>query len=1071
MTSSFRAKSFLVVAALLLLCALPAAAQTATARLEGIVTDNTGAALPGATVTATNTGTNAARVDVTNTKGSYSISALPVGDYRVQVDLSGFKPTTTPITLTVNQVARMDFKMQLGGVSETLVVTAAAPLIDKTTSEISTLIDEKQIENLPLNGRNFTQLATLAPGVNRGIPGSNSSGGGAGTDAETFRYSEFGGAALSVNGLREQFNNYMIEGVDNNESLVNSIAYLPPPEAIREFSVVTTNAPAEFGRAAGAVQNLVIKSGTNQFKGSVYDFYRPKGLAATPKFAAKKPAFNNNDFGATAGGPIFRDKTFFFGSYHGLRNSIPINAGNYVAVPTAKMRNGDFSELLDPATSGLSAPVIIYNPATGQPFAGNIIPPNLISSVGKAYLNAYPLPTRAGVLRNYLTARQKKDTFNDFDARVDQNITQADQLFLSGSHWSDQFKDPGNIPGFQAGFGAGTSDNRGYTVRLGETHVFTESLVNELRLGATSFHFGQTPIGSTADQNKALGVAGPAGLAAARGISLIGGGDGRYIEYLGDFGPYRIGQKTRQISDSVTWLHTNHTFKFGGTLMRRNLSEDRVNYGKGFYFFRDSFGFSQGFSGYEVADMLLNNSGTSFTATGVPGFVAEDINWENSVFGQDDWRVNPNLTLNLGLRYDLFTPYYEKNNRIANFDPTTGRLVIGGQNGVPKSTLNTDKNNFGPRLGFNYLINAMTALRGGYGIFYAVDRGGIGNQLTQNPPYGTTQYRFSGAPSHIRLDQPIPLPDPVSSSSTTLPDSTGVVYIPRDSKTPEVKEWNIGMQREIDRNTSAMVAYVGSKGENLATIITSAGFNGAFSDRLTTVFYTGTSKYNGLQASLRRRESNGLSYLASYTYGNAKNNGPGFFAGNPSRGGRITDTSCVKAGTTNCDLSLDYGRADYDARHRFTVAATYALPFARNNALAGGWNLNTIVTLQTGTPFTVYDNNGKRGDMVGNPNNGPKNANKWFNTDAFKPAAGFQGTEPRNAVTGPPTRTVDLSLFKTFAMSAAGAFELRLEAFNIFNWAQYNQPNNIVGDPNFGKITGTRLNSERQIQLGARYYF
>src|SRR5437870_1542503 len=438
MTRSFRAKTFLALA-LMMLAAVPTLAQTANARIEGLVTDNTGAALPGATITTTNVGTNATRVDVADVKGAYAFPALPVGNYRVQAELSGFKTEVTPLTLTVNQVARLDFKMQLGGVSEEMTVTAAAPPTEKSTTEISNLIDQKQIENPPLNRRNFTQFATLAPGVNRGIPGSNSSGGGSGTDAETFRYSEFGGAALSVNGVREQFNNYMIEGVDNNESLVNSIAYLPPPEAIREFSVITANAPAEYGRGAGGIQNLVIKSGTNLMHGSAYDFYRPKSLAATPKFAQTKPEFNNNDFGATLGGPIVRDRTFFFGSFHALHNSIPINAGNYVTVPTAKMRNGDFSELLDPAVSGLSQPVIIYDPNTGQPFPGNIIPPNMIDSVGKAYLNVYPLPTRGGVLRNYLTHRQKKDKFNDFDARVDQTVTTKDQLFVSGSHWSDQF--------------------------------------------------------------------------------------------------------------------------------------------------------------------------------------------------------------------------------------------------------------------------------------------------------------------------------------------------------------------------------------------------------------------------------------------------------------------------------------------------------------------------------------------------------------------------------------------------------------------------------------------------------
>lgn len=1068
---SFFGKQFLLFAVLVMVVTTGSLFAQTTARVEGIVTDSTGAVLPGVTITATNVGTNASRSDVTNSKGAYSITALPVGNYNVRVELSGFNPQTTPVTLTVNQVARMDFRLRPGGVSETVTVTAAAPLIEKSTSEISTLIDQKQIENLPLNGRNFTQLATLVPGVNRGIPGSNSAGGGSGTDAETFRYSEFGGAALSVNGLREQFNNFMIEGLDNNESLVNSIAYLPPPEAIREFSVITTNAPAEFGRAGGAIQNLVIKSGTNQFTGSVYDFYRPKSLAATPKFAQEKPDFNNNDFGVTFGGPIIHDKTFFFGSYHGLRNSIPIEAGNYVTVPTDKMRNGDFSELLDPKVSGLSQPVIIYNPQTGQPFTNNQIPANMIDPVGKAYLNAYPHATRGGVTHNYLTHRQKKSTYDDFDARIDQNITNADQFFFSGSKWGDKFSDPGRIPGYQAGFGAGTSENKGHTLRLGETHIFSGDLVNELRAGMTDFHFGFLPVGFGTDQNKALGIPGPGGITTANGISLIGGGDGTYIEYLGDFGQYVIKQRTLQITDSVSWMRGNHSFKFGGSMLKRDMNENRTRFGKGFYFFRDAFGFQQGYSGYEVSDMLL--TATNFTATGVPGFVPRDtISWENALFAQDDWRLNPNLTLNLGLRWDLLTPYYEKNNKTANYDPRTQGLVLPNQNGVPRSTLNTNKDNFGPRLGFNYLLNERTAIRGGYGVFYSLDRGGIDNQLTENPPAVVTEFRFGDDPgARVKLSQPIPLPDPVNPNSPVLPQGSGLVYIPRDSKNTKVQQWSISGQRELSSSTSAMLAYVGTRGDNLATVITSAGFAGAVADRLTTIMYIGTSKYDALQASVRRQESYGLSYLASYTYGDARNEGPGFFAGNPSRGGSVTDASCVKAGTTNCNLSLDSGRADYDARHRFTVAATYALPFAKGNALVGGWSVNTVVTLQTGTPFTVYDQSGKRADQVGNPNNGPKNTTEWFNTSAFKPAAGSQGTESRNAVTGPPTRTVDLSLSKTFGLPRAGAVEVRLEGSNIFNWAQYNQPGNVVGNPDFGKISGTRLNSERQVQLAARYIF
>ncbi|MGZ7040387.1 MAG: outer membrane beta-barrel protein, partial [Thermoanaerobaculia bacterium] len=708
MTRSLRTKSAIVSAfafALVMLCAGSAIAQTA-ARFEGVVTDKAGGVLPGVTITSTNLGTNQSRTEVTDSKGAYTITPLTVGNYRLQFELGGFKTVSIPVTLSVGQVSRVDMKMELGGVSETMTVVATAPVIDKSTSQISTLIDTKMVQDLPLNGRNFTQLATLAPGVNRGIPGSNSAGQGG--QAETFRYSEFGGAALSVNGLREQFNNFLIEGLDNNETLVNTIAYLPSPEAIQEFSVITTNAPAEYGRAGGAIQNLVIKSGTNQFKGSLYYFDRPRSLAAKPKFADTKPDFNNKDYGLTLGGPVFRDRTFFFASYHGLKNSIPVEAGNYVAVPTAKMRNGDFSELLDPAVSGLSRPIIIYNPLTGQPFPGNIIPANMINPVGQKYLNVFPLPTRAGVQHNYLTHRQRQSTYNDFDGKLDQTITSADQFFLNGSHWSDQFNDPGRIPGYQAGFGSGTADNKGYAARLGESHLFSNNLINEARGGYTDFQFGFLPVGFGTDQDKAIGIPGTGGITTANGISLIGGGDGSYIEYLGDFGQYIIKQRTLQLSDAVTYLTGAHSFKFGGTAMRRNMYQQRSQIGKGFYFYNDALsgpnGPGLGLTGYEVSDMLAAK--TNFTAAGTPGYVPRNvISWEDALFAQDDWHLRSNLTLNLGMRWDLFTPYYEENNKMANFDPATGKLVLPDQNGASRSTLKTNYDNFGPRLGFNYLLN------------------------------------------------------------------------------------------------------------------------------------------------------------------------------------------------------------------------------------------------------------------------------------------------------------------------------------------------------------------------------
>lgn len=1073
MISSLRGNSFLAVCfalTLMVLGAIPAAAQS-TGRIEGLVTDSSGAALPGVTVTATNLGTNAARFGVSNNDGQYAVSSLPVGDYRVQAELSGFRPSTTEATLTVGQVARIDLKLELG-IAETVVVTAQAPLVDKTTSQISTVITAEQVENLPLNGRNFTQLATLVPGVNRGVPGGNAAGESG--NAETFRYAEFGGPALSVNGAREQFNNYLIEGLDNNESLVNSIAYMPSPEAIQEFSVITTNSPAEFGRAGGAIQNLVIKSGTNTLDGSVFYFIRPESLAAKPEFAEEKPDFENEDFGATLGGPLFRDRTFYFVSYHGLRNSIPIEAGNRVTVPTAKMRNGDFSELLDPSLTGLGEPVIIYNPQTGVPFPGNIIPSDMINPVGRAYLNAFPMPDRPGVLRNFLTHRQRESTYDDFDIKLDHTFGPNDMFFVGGSQWDDSFSDPGRIPGFQAGFGSGTSENTGWVMRVGETHVFTGDLVNELRVGYTDFHFAFLPVGFGTDQNAALGIPGIGGITTANGISLIGGGDGRYLEYLGDFGQYKIDQRTMQISDSVTWLRGNHTFKFGGSVMRREMAQQRTQFGKGFYFFRDAFGFEPGFTGYEVSDMLIGT--TIFTTSANPGFVPRNvIHYENALFVQDDWHVLPNLTLNLGLRWDVFTPYYEEDNKMANFDPVTQTLVLPGENGVPRSTIDTDKDNFGPRLGFNYLIDEKTTLRGGYGIYYALDRGGIDNQLTENPPEVVTEFRFGFGGcipgSCVRISDPIPLPTPVDPNAPVLPLGSGIVYIPRDSENTEIEQWSISLQREIFRNTSAMLAYVGSRGDNLAAQLSFPGFGGEVSDRVRAIMYIGESSYDSLQATVRQSDWNGLSFLASYTYGEARNNTPGFFPGRPTGGNPTpSDPNCARVGQI-CDLDFDEGPADGDARNRFTFAGTWEIPFARDNALLGGWNLNAVYTLQSGTPFTVYSGFGVRADQVGNPNDGPKTVAEWFNTSAFRPASGSQGTAERNSVRGPGTRTLDLSLFKTFGLGQAGDIELRVEGFNVLDSPQYGQPNQFMGDPNFGKITSTRLNSERQVQLAVRYLF
>ncbi|HEV8355757.1 MAG TPA: TonB-dependent receptor [Gemmatimonadales bacterium] len=1038
-----------------------ASAQGVTGRIEGIITDNTGSVLPGATVTATHQGTNAVKSSVTSAHGGYVVTPLVAGPYRIRVEMSGFRPATAALTLAVNQVARMDFRLELGGLTEAVEVTGAAPLIEKSTSSLGVVIDTKQLETLPLNGRNFTQLATLSPGVNRGAPGGNADGSRGNT--ETFRYGEVGGGALSVNGMREQQNSFLLDGIDNNETLVNTVIFFPSVEALQEFRVITGNAPAEFGRSGGAVTNLVTKSGTNEFHGSLYEFHRNEALDARPTFAQRKLDFSRNQFGATTGGPLVKNRTFFFASYAGLRQHLPVEPGNLVAVPTARMRRGDFSELLDPSFTGVGAPIIVHDPLTGQPFPGNVIPEGRLDPVAVRYLNAFPLPTVAGrAQRNYLTQRVRDQRFNDADLRLDHRFGTSDTLFLRGSYARDRQTDPGRIPGYQAGFGSGTAEAVGWGAALGQTHVFGPRLVNELRAGYTNYRYAFLPVNFGIDQNREIGIPGPGGITLDNGISLIGA-SGTYLEFLGDSGQYIVRQKLYQVSDALTWVRGAHTFKAGGSAIRRDMQFERMNAGKGSYRFSTFVATPgrtppPGQTGFEIAEVLVGR--TDMTETGIPGFVPRSpVSWEHSLFLQDDWRLSRTLTLNLGLRYDVFVPYYEKDDQLANFDPATRRMVLAGQGGASRSTVDTDWNNFGPRLGFARQLGAKTVVRGAYGIFYMLERGGIGNQLTENPPFQRSQVRDRATPGgSVRLSEPIPLPDAFDPNN---PGRLRVVYVPRDNPTSRVQQFNLGAQRDLGFSTALTVAYVGTRGDNIIAVSRSRDAV-AGGDRVA-VRNTATSSYDSLQVTLRRQARGGLSYLAAYTWGHAINDSPGPL---PGEAARLADTP-----TDARNLGLDKGDADFDVRHRFTLASTYELPFGKGTAL-GGWSLNAILVLSTGIPFSVTTAT-LRADVSGDPNDGPKTTDKWFNTSAFSvpPAGATRGNSGRNIVRAPGIRTLDLSLFKTFNTMRRTRLDIRIEAFNVFNTPQYGAPRQRIDQVDFGRITTTRLNSERQIQLGARFAF
>src|SRR6202165_4670612 len=484
-------------------------AQSETARLQGTVIDAQDAAVAGATVTVTNTATGRAATATANDLGFYTVSALPPGHYRVEAGQKGFKKTVRELDLQIAQVGVADFKLDVGAVTESITVEAGSPVINAADSAIGEVVESRQITELPLNGRNFTQLALLVPGVTRGNPTGAATG--ANNNAETFRFGQSGGAALAVNGPGAQNHNYVLDGIDNNESLVNTIVFFPPADAIDEFRVQTSVAPAQFGRAGGAVVVTSLKSGTNAWHGSAFWFNRNTNLNAKEFFSpGPTPSYNRNQFGGTLGGPIRKDKLFIFGDFQALRKRVP-GSNDVATVPTALMRKGDFSELLAGAgpagnPTGLSAPITILDPTTGLQFMGNgaqpnVIPTGRINSAGLAYLNAFPEPNCTAaidsrchsIFQNYHSVRKINENWNDFDVRSDFIMNSRNSIFGRFSRGRADQTETSRLPTLPSGFGSGTNFNHPWGAAIGWTSTISQTIVNEARVGFVRTTYGYVP--------------------------------------------------------------------------------------------------------------------------------------------------------------------------------------------------------------------------------------------------------------------------------------------------------------------------------------------------------------------------------------------------------------------------------------------------------------------------------------------------------------------------------------------------------------------------------------------------
>lgn len=1088
-----------------------ATAQTDTSQVEGLVQDATGAAVPNAAITIENVDTGAKRTIKADGRGHFSITALVRGHYRAQVTEAGFETEIQDFTLDVSQSQALNFHLKAGGAKEEVTVTDAAPLISTVSSSTTAVIEGRQVTELPLDGRNFTELATLVPGVTRGAYGSDSAG--LNGNAETWRFSETGGSALSVNGLRPQSNNFELDGLDNNDALVNTIIFFPPVEATAQFRVTTSVAPAEFGRAGGAIIQTSIKSGTNQYHGSAFVFDRDKIFDASPNYFAPthpNPSFHRVQFGGTLGGYIWKNHLFGFGDYQGLRLKQP-SGGTYQTVPTALERTGNFSELLaSTSTITTSTPYskatgcntksgphgTIYDPVTCLAFPGNIIPTTRATQAGLNYLQAFPLPNYGPAqgnltnVNNYYTNPLQTQRMDDFDVRLDWTATQRDSLFVRYSYGQDVLSKDSYFPNLPAGSGSGINPQHPRGEAAGWTHVLTSHLVNELRYGHIYDFYGYLPPFGNIPLSADLGIQN-----ANRNPNLGGGAaiNGGTLAYTGDGGQYTVPQTSHEVVDDVSWNHGRHTFKFGGSFERRQVGFFHGSDDKGLFDFSGNH-----FTGLGMADMLAGFVGTY--SIGVADRYFTTVNYQTGIFAQDDWRATSKLTLNLGLRYDLFTWPFEVNNNQSNFNLTTQTLLVAGQDGNSRSLINNNYTNFAPRFGFAYDTkgNGETVIRGGYGIFYFLDRGGVGKQLAQNADFaGTASYsdvlsnggyrnNFAGQANpgdnnNQDATQPLPLPSFGAVVNPADPVNATLISWGPNLATPQIMQWNVQVQQLLTRNSSVNIAYVGTASNHLLNFynLNQQEIDQPVNVKLYPAFgtinrvdSTGMSRYNGLQVFLNSQLSHGVHYTAAYTWSHALDNSNGAFnTGTNTPGNRLFITA------NGPDFAANYGNSDEDQRHVFVFSLLAELPFGRGHeflsnsnrfvqALVGGWQFNTITSLSTGTPFDITTSDyycascsshlisatiNNRADIAA-PITYKKSIYEWFNLSSFSHPAAIPnnnqtsvfiapGTLGRNAMYGPAHEAVDASLFKDFPITERVQGQVRAEAYNVTNTPQFDNPN------------------------------
>ncbi|HKY29119.1 MAG TPA: TonB-dependent receptor [Pyrinomonadaceae bacterium] len=1052
----------------LMLCAASVFGQTHRSTIRGTVSDQNGAVIPGAAVKVVNRTTNESRSVVSNEDGGYVISSLAPGTYEVSIEAQGFQRfVVSQVVLQVNQELRVDGSLGVGMLRDEGTIYEPAPLLKHDSPSLGAVIQERQIVDLPLDGRNFYELTLLVPGAVPPAPGS----------AGSVR----GDFAFSVNGAREDSNNFLLDGVYNVDPKLNTFAVRPPVDAIQEFETATSTYDAAFGRNPGAQVNVVLKSGSNDFHGSLYAFHRNAALDARNFFAPaneSKPKYIRNQFGFSLGGPIKRDQTFFFADYEGTRSRE--GQTRITNVPTLAERSGDFSQSL------LGVPI---NPFTGLPFEGGVIPPFFIHPIGSAIAALYPLPNRPVPFANFVSSPVQRDDNDHFDVRVDHLFSNATTLVMRYSFGDRRFFEPFAGPTLSAVPGFGNEvPRRSQNAMVGLTHVFSPRFVNDARIAFNRVASSVLQENQGTSINRAVGLPELSPDPRDFGLSFITITGFSPLGHEGN-NPQNTVTNTFQILDTASYITGQHLLKFGVDIRTVQQNGFRDVQSRGLLNFTPF-----AFTGVALADLLL---GFPTVTGGARVDNAQHLRAESyHFFINDSFRVRRNLTLAAGLRYEYNSPPVDSTNRATLYDATTRSLVPVGTAGMPSAGYEADKNNFAPRVGLAWTLGdeGKTVLRAGYGIYYDTSPLAPGEALYFNRPFFDFNLFFSVPPLLLlTLSDPFPAFFPIP-----LPDSAQAVQ--RDLRTPYMQHWNLNVQQGLGNNCVVELAYVGSKGTKLLTArdlnqpppsVLPPGLpfvprpDPQF-DEINTIESRASSNYHSFQARVQQRLSFGLGMLASYTWSKSIDDGSNFF---PSAG----DPNYPQ---NSFDLRSERGRSNFDVRHRLSVSYVYDLPFGKGrkylsdnggwSTLLTGWQTSGILQLQSGRPFTValsreFDNSGTgisalgfgandRPNLLRNPELEDPSPDRWFDTSAFViPPPGTFGNAGRNILEGPGYQSFNMAVSKNTSLSERFRLQFRTEVFNLFNHPNFNLPDNFMFSPTFGRVTSAR--DPRHIQFGLKLLF